>query len=162
MKLTRDHKEDFVKAVMADVPQIDYQQMISESVTKAWRDLLPPDLLECMDKYPQHFDSGYVGTYRVIGWPTTKQESEVWKSSGVDALEKQSEEQAKQRLNIRIKLRRAIEGCETVQYAREFLPEFADYLPADTDSTGVKNLHAVTDVVSDLVAAGWKQKGGRK
>jgi hypothetical protein len=62
--------------------------------------------------------------------------------------------------SLETKLYATIRAFNTVKQARDAMPEFAKYLPEDADPK-CKTLPAITDLVTDLMKAGWPD-GGKK
>lgn len=57
--------------------------------------------------------------------------------------------------DLNSKLTAAIGACTTLKRAKEALPEFEKYLPEDRETTGVGNLPAIANLVTDLMHLGW-------
>lgn len=160
MRLNKSDKESFVRRVMQDVPQIDFDALaraaIQEDALKVMPDairaiyddeLLRP-FLRC--EYVSTGFSGQVCVYACIRyWKSDELKNELMK------LQAQFYFQKKERDSLETKVRSMIYSCTTVEKARKALPEFAEYLP-DREAV-CKTLPAVTNVVTDLMLAGWKQ-----
>jgi hypothetical protein len=119
-----------------------------EQIRAIYDDELLRPFLHC--EYVSTGFNGQVCVYACIGY---------WKSNEVKeklrAIERDFHQQRKNRFNLEIKVRSIIYSCTTVEIARKALPEFAEYLP---DRKAVcTTLPAVTNVVTDLMLAGWKQ-----
>lgn len=155
MRLKKTDKEAFVNAVMLDVPKIDYEEQLRKAITAKWEAMLPADLLECMRKYPEHFQVDYIGNTRVVGCASPLQRREISDSAYIQELNSKGNEQSIAHRKLRSKLWGIIQGCATLKQAQERLPGFSKYLPADFDGTGVSNLPAVAGVVADFMKAGW-------
>src|SRR5574343_368289 len=149
MRLTKTDKEAFVKAVMLDVPKIDYEEQLRKAITAKWEAMLPADLGEWRRKYPDRFKSEYIYNAKVIGPVHPSEHRDIMGSPDILALYNSVKEQAGTREELREKLYIVIRSCVTLEQAQERLPEFAKYLPADRDGTGVSNLPAVAGVVAD-------------
>lgn len=164
MRLTRSDKDAFVRAVMGDVPEIDYNEMARKFARDAISASLPKVVAEAAAKHPECFDGVVVAlpygfnNISVLatsggGYDELKRTPKVWDE--LEALAKKHKAQSSARSILKSKVRGAIEGCSTLKQALERLPEFKKYLPKDRDGTGVSNLPAIANVVSDLMAAGW-------
>lgn len=161
MNLNKYDREAFVRAVMDDVPSTDYATQMRDLGTKTVIASLPPEVKVVLEKHPdylirkgvrmpgRHKDLYVVGLgYNVIrdSYP------EVW-AKLVD-LEVEDREQTARREALEAKLKAIIEGCRTLKQAKERLPEFEKYLPAERGVTGTTNLPAA-NLVAELNAAGW-------
>lgn len=174
MKLTTSDRDAFVRAVMNDVPAVDYDEKAREVVTAATVAKLPPKVREIWNdpklrgflrcnqwqRLPRPLHD--LNTLPVDGWETEAVKEKL--QDLATAKHKQEEEHDA----LQAKLRGIIKACSTLKQATERLPEFVKYLPADRTSTGVVNL-PVANVVADLMAAGWpkdqpkpKKKGASK
>ena len=162
MRLTKIDKKAFVKAVMGDVPQIDYKAQAQAAFEK-WLVLMLPPKLAAVFADPQlksaldtqwldHSKFPLIVRYQRCGdYAENPPTSLIDELTNLDAL---YDEQLMRRVLLEEKLTGAIGGCSTLKTALARLPEFEKYLPADRDSTGVSNL-PVANVVADLVKAGW-------
>lgn len=160
MNLNKYDREAFVRAVMDDVPSTDYVTQMRDLGTKTAVASLPPEVQVVLEKHPDYLERGSVGmpgrnslymvrpSYRILqdGYP------EVW--AELVELESKNREQAARREALEAKLKAIIEGCRTLKQAKERLPEFEKYLPAERGVTGTTNL-PVANLVAELNAAGW-------
>ena len=164
MRLTRSDKDAFVRAVMDDVPQIDYDEIAAGIAREAIRASLPKTVVEALSKHPECFCPMAVSLpYGITnisvlatvgtGFDAIKSMPELW--GEIEALAKDSRTQRASLSALESKVRGVIESCSTLKQALERLPEFEKYLPKERDGTGVSNLPAIANVVSDLTAAGW-------
>lgn len=166
MRLTKYDKEAFVRAVMQDIPQIDYKQMLRIKILNANTEKLPPaaKALLCSTKdehlikrekheYAAHDERGltyvWCDTYPTDGWQTEAFNKEI-----TEIVQKAREQDAA-REAVETKLTGIIESCSTLKKAHETLPEFIKYLPQQRSSTGVGNLPAIANIVADLSKMGW-------
>lgn len=161
MKLSASDRDAFVTAVMGDVPRIDYEGQAKDMVRAECVAKLPPKVralwddkelrgfVRC-DSYQHVY--GFTGSVAVppVGYTMTAATTKK-----VKALADKHAAQRKQRDALRDKVKAVIQGCTTLKQARERLPEFAKYLPAERGSTGATDLPAVANVVADLTKAGW-------
>jgi hypothetical protein len=164
MRLTKTDKEAFVRAVMDDVPKIDYEEMISDrlqawiidnicpaEIKAAWKNPEARPLLDFKYTYmPGRFPNLYM--VRPSDWGFDEK-CPIYDELG--ALQDKSAEQRLQRNELKERLKALIEGCSTLKVAEARLPEFKEYLPADRDGGKTDNLPAISNVVATLVAAGW-------
>lgn len=164
MRLTKSDKDAFVRAVMDDVPKIDYDEQVRNLMNKWAFEALPDVVKVAKKQHPEYFNSIYVYlpsnvcNVQVVAPPD-------WEHRGFKALapEKYAElevlsekagEQSTQRSDLESKVRGLIESCTTLKTATERLPEFVKYLPADRDGGGITSL-PVANTVADLMNAGW-------
>jgi hypothetical protein len=161
MRLTKFDREAFVRAVMADVPTVDYDEQAKQLVQKAARDAMPPKVQAVYDDkdtrgfltcefyaMPGSLANAYL--YHPKGW---KHDAKLDKKLQELAAGKKAQDQARQEL--RSKLKSIINNCSTLKKAKELLPEFEKYLPAERETVKADNLPAVTGLVTDLMKLGW-------
>lgn len=174
MRLTNDDKSAFVRAVIDDIPSINYDDQV-RSKMKAWGfSTLPSDMKAVAEKYPDYFYSRMIYTpngcpsVHVICQIDIPQYSKVWKEKypemwgELEDIGALNVAQNDARNAMRGKLEAIISRCSTLKVAKERLPEFEKYLPADRDGHGTTNL-PVANVVADLINLGWpKDKGTAK
>ena len=164
MRLTKSDKEAFVRAVMDDVPNVDYHEQV-RSKLKAWGiESLPEEMRPLAKKYPDYFNAHYIGTpaycpsVKTICDPNWSwsgfQEREPAKYAELVALGELEGEQQKTRDALRRKITGLINECSTLKTAQQRLPEFVKYLPAERDVTGTVNL-PVANVLAELTNLGW-------
>lgn len=164
MRLTKSDKEAFVRAVMDDVPQVDYNEQV-RSKLKAWGlESLPEEMRLLSKKYPGYFESHYISTpaycpsAKVVCDPNWScsgfQDREPEKYAELAAIGVLEEEQQKTRDALRRKITGLINECSTLKTAQQRLPEFVKYLPAERGVTGTVNL-PVANVLAELTNLGW-------
>lgn len=163
MKLTKTDKEAFVRAVMADVPAVDYNE-VCRALCMAWAiSNMPGEVRTAYERFPDYFENRHLGTPYSL--------SDVWvpMSTGLDKSERayvelmleleklavNAKRQQAKICDLRDKLKTSIACCNTLKQAQERLPELVSYLPADRENTGIKNLPAVINPIAELTAAGW-------
>lgn len=161
MRLTKADKDAFIKAVIDDVPQIDYNEKTRTLVHNWAVARMPRVVQDAYRAHPEYFENNYVhtpgglcGVFAPTGSKSniSKDDPEFWKQ--LCELDELNSAQDKVISNLRTKVRAMIEGCSTLKTAQERLPEFIKYLPADRDGTGTTNL-PVANTVADLMNAGW-------
>jgi hypothetical protein len=160
MKLTKDDKQAFVSAVMDDVPQIDYNELARKLIMD-WAIAKLPDYVK------RAYDEGWVETKHVstpgllsyVYAPLQERvcqedmPAELW--AQLEVLADAMKEQKEKLRQLNESVAASITGCSTLKQAKERLPEFEKYLPADRDGTGISNLPAISNTVAALVQAGW-------
>lgn len=164
MRLTKTDKKAFVQAIIDDVPKTDYDEQCRSLMRKWGMESLPEELRQMAKKYPHYFATHYV--YMPSGVPTVNvlcnpdwahygfKNCEPEKYAELKKLGELSGEQDLMVSNLRAKVAGLIEVCSTLNAAKERLPEFAKYLPADRTCTGTVNL-PVSNVLADLTNLGW-------
>lgn len=168
MKLTQNDRDAFVRAVMNDVPTIDYVEQSRALVLKQLVQKLPPKIkaiwndseLRGFIKCDAYFRP--IGSLSSVYGPPVEYSPDaatMVKLQGMSAAKTAQHERLQE---LRSKVSGAIQGCTTLKQAKERLPEFEKYLPADRDGTGVNQLPAIANVVADLVKAGWPKDKNKK
>lgn len=164
MRLTKTDKEAFVRAVMDDVPKIDYDEQVRSLMAKWGREPLPEELRPMVKKYPQYFNDVHVYTpaycpnvnavcnpdWAYNGFKDCEPEKYA-ELAGIGVL---NHEQDEARQALERKVAALINPCSTLKMAKERLPEFEKYLPAERGGFGTVNL-PVANTVADLMNAGW-------
>lgn len=141
MRLIKSDKDAFVRAVMDDVPQIDYDEQM-RSKCMAWAISIMPDKVRAVyNEFPQYFETKYVNTPRgclgvhvpVLEYilDLEKLAPDLW--AELVEIGTLSIQQSQARYTLESKVRGLIETCSTLKKAQELLPEFVKYLPADRD-----------------------------
>lgn len=162
MRLTATDKAAFIRAVMGDVPEIDYNELARKKIAAKINELMPPPVKEAVNKHPEWFSNHiYISTpccllggymFAPSGFSIANQHPELW--AELIELGKAAQKQNRARFELENKVKGLISTCTTLKIATERLPEFVKYLPADRDASGTKNL-PVANLVSDLIDAGW-------
>lgn len=164
MRLTKDDKNAFVQAVMNDVPQVDYQELVRQKIQKWCFDALPADLQPAAKKYPEYFATSYIytpiGCSAVYAICAPEHRGALfegrfpaqWKE--LVALGAEYRAQSATLQALREKVTALISTCTTLKQAEERLPEFAKYLPTDRAPATTSNL-PVANTLAELQAAGW-------
>ena len=162
MRLTKHDREVFVRTVMDDVPQVDYVEQARSLFNKWAIEALPEDLRAAYEKHPDHFQHWYSHTpfgamYSVMpadwkghGFGTVSPE----KFSQMKQLAEKRDVQERALAALKSKVIGLIESCATLKIAKERLPEFEKYLPAERGVSTTANL-PVANTLADLCAAGW-------
>lgn len=165
MRLTNVDRDAFIKAVLDDVPFVDYQEQARIALQKKAVELLPPKLRALHKEFGHwiktdvmwNLPGGLRGIHVVsLDDADTKrqmqEDKEFWQS--IEKMASDASIQSRKIDELKSKLRACIYGCTTAKQARERMPEFEKYLPADDDAP-IRTLPVVANVVADLVAAGW-------
>ena len=193
MKLTKKHREDFVEAVMSDVPTTDYatqaenraRYLYMQFARKAGVINIPHERL-CMRSctvylYKHGKSHKFARNGREEGWDWKDNDGYHFLRIGVpgltqkeaeDSIEKDPEiqklvdlfiEEQNKLADLRQKVTAAITACSTLKQAKETLPEFEKYLPAEPGNMD-RSLPVGGNLVADLTKAGWPagEKPGTK
>ena len=191
MKLTKQHRADFVEAVMADVPEESYTTQVEDTVRKLWRVILKREGLENIDagrlnketvhvRYYTHgeteeavaeipkddhkwdYSSRYICSLRLHGI-TEEDVKEIVICPEITELVKKAAVQHNYRATLKTRISAVIAACSTLKQAKEALPEFEKYLPAEPEKVD-RSLPVVGNLVAELTKAGWpdKKKAGTK
>ncbi len=162
MRLTQSIRQSFVRAVMDDVPKIDYAEKVCKLAQESALRALPPPIAKASkDKeLSKHLESSYCGfghgiSTRVPGRIQRENFNEADKQALADLVAKHLE-QDEQRDKLEDKLNSCAQSCSTRKLLAEMLPEFSKYLPAEYEP--LKNLPVVTGLVDDFTKAGWPKK----
>lgn len=163
MKLTKAHREAFVRAVMQDVPQIDYATQAHKLVKDANLASLPPQLRPiALDKelsiylkresYWFGHDLG-ISSVSIFSMGHSYFKLKDKDDKALDKIKAAAEKQIEQRKALEERVSGVINSCTTLKIAKERLPEFVKYLPEEQEKT--QNLPAIANIVADLTKLGW-------
>lgn len=174
MKLTKIHREAFIRGVMRDVPKVDYQTQVEavisadiiatapKKVAAVYEDLkLRPYV--CSGRSITYAYTDAKGNRRAFHSYTGLQSVAVIKDyepsvdavTKLDAILDAAKIQGNQRNELRTKVYNAIWGCNTLKQAQEQLPEFLKYLPIEIKPGTTL---AVQNPALDLKKYGWPEK----
>ncbi|MGG2044858.1 Nmad5 family putative nucleotide modification protein [Burkholderia gladioli] len=165
MRLSTHHREAFVRAVMDDVPQVDFDEQARVLVQK-WATARLPAKLRALQRefsdYFQHESVWLPGSLNNVMCVTNTGSSDTAKRIKEDPdlhpllneLSRAKTAQADARKVLRAKITSTIGMCSTLKQAHERLPEFAKYLPS-LDAPVDRTVPMVANLVADLTAAGW-------
>lgn len=162
--LNKTLKRQLVSLAMQDVPQIDYDSLIRDKVSKMGRASIPKEVLDFMDKYPRfsppvrqvyYRDFGYV---RFYGDPEDANLlPEIHKV--IAPLVAKRSEQAASRRKLAAELEALLSNVRTHKQLQLQVPELTPYLEKLVPVAPVtQNLPATTETFAKLRAAGWKPK----
>lgn len=164
MRLTKYDRQAFVKAVLDDTPQFDYENQAHKLVREFGITTYPEELRPFIKKYPDFFQANYVTMPSYIGnlyakihqdytgSALEKHAPELW--AQLVELAQLEKEQRVARNALEAKLEAVISSCSSLKIALERLPEFAKYLPQERGPSSLTNL-PVANLVADLMALGW-------
>lgn len=166
MRLTKYDKEAFVKAVVDDIPTVDYNEIASKKARDWLNTLIPEAILVLIKTHgANYFRSRHVSlpahladiqAFGPSDFESGKfiqvKNPELWAELVELGQKKHEQEQAIDAM--RRQARGVIESCHTLKSAKERLPEFEKYLPKERSGSGITTL-PVANFVADLVQAGW-------
>lgn len=154
MRLTETRRDAFVRAVMADVPRVDYETMIADEARRMsianmpkWLQDVCAEHKELLDYLHTTSDWESGASFFSAGPRTAENKADLARL--VDLLAKQRAA----RQDLEGKLRGAARGCNTVKQLADALPEFAKYLPKKNAVD--RSVPAMANVVADFMKAGW-------
>lgn len=165
--LNKADREDFVDSVMADVPRIDYREMIESEARKDLESQLPAeikklmksDLADYLDmryrsvtEYRELDDSGSIAIHTVAGNRIKFTDAFVARRR---ELIKLHNEQYQKHRQLKCNLEGVASACRTDKQLAERLPEFSKYIPKKGSSVTKANLPALDNLVADFTKAGW-------
>jgi hypothetical protein len=170
MRLTKADKNAFVARVMADVPSIDFAQIVQDEVANKCERQLPREvkalLGTSLDGYVARFNvSAYVSVptddedvdeYLFRAYAVGQNEDEVCDvlkevaSQYVTARKQQEDSLAELKHN----LRNYVNACSTVERLETVLPEFIRYIIKPTD-VETANFPVASNLITDFMRAGW-------
>lgn len=157
MKITKYEKEAIARAILNDIPQIDFVKRradIQAAIVKAMSPVVRK-VYKTMSEALRTYHIGEIG-YDGVTWSSR---DVIVGDVGDDKLKEvlaPYKAEDKTRNDARNQLRCAIMACSTtVQIAKRF-PEFKSYLPTEEKPTA--NLPALANVVADLSKLGWPKK----
>ena len=165
MRLTKDTRSAFVRAVIADVPKVDYDEQIRKLLLDTAIGLLPEPVRKIWDD--PELNSYLRTTYHYFAGvsvciPRTTDIKESFPAeilNAIDDLENKSYKQYEKITELRTKLTTVVNGCSTLKQLKLALPELEKYMPADNQLTlshTNRSLPVVANVMGDLIKAGWK------
>lgn len=158
MKLTKTDREAFVRAVMDDVPQVDYDEQAKKLATSLALASIPKRIQDVYNDKEQrsYLSRPYIGLPHPLQafYGPPHEGVEFYKNDELKALAAKLADQNAAREALRLDITSMIAACSTLKQAEERLPEFAKYLPAERGSSGLANL-PVANVVASLTKAGW-------
>ena len=162
MKLTNAMRDAFVRAVMDDVPSIDYEEQIRQIVQQTVYNAMPAKLKAVWDDEALR---DCVGTHwmRIVDCmsvtvPYYPSYDDALKSvkETCEALHKLHHEQLDKRCDLKATLYGVVRGKTTTKALIEALPQFEKYVPKDPQVS--RNVPALANVLEAFAAAGWPKE----
>lgn len=174
MKLTKTMRDVFVKSVMQDVPEIDYQQELQKVAESRACEKLPKEITKIFKNASL---KGFIaisnmsfrsqrGRYLSVNIPIYSDHSAVKSDLLVlpefaDLLAKH-DKQTETRASLKYKVEQSIQSVTTVKQALELMPEFAKYLPKQGETVSKLTPAVIANLAADLTKAGWPKKDKAK
>lgn len=167
MRLTKIHRGAFVRAVMDDVPKIDYDEQLRKIALEDSISQLPAAVQAIArdEELVSFLNFEYKHTGYSNGWSNTSMvvyqrsdSSFCFTEDAQDQIDKISLERVNQfdvRQRLETKISGVIEGCSTRKRAVELLPDFEKYLPTETDIATDRSVPVICDLKETLTALGF-------
>lgn len=167
MRLSTSMRLAFVRAVMDDVPFVDYDEQVRELAQKTVDSYRPAALVRALEIDPSiqdwlNRDYQYIHKYQksfcLVGAKPSLDRLNADKDFTQAALNlrKQQQAQNEQRSALEAKLKASAQACQTRAQLAKALPEFEKYLPIEAGNS--KCLPALANLMSDFMAAGWPKQ----
>jgi hypothetical protein len=169
MILNNAIRQAFIRTVLNDVPQVDYDEQIRILVQKAAVNMLDPKVRAVWDdaalrshvvtaklepiEHEWNFRISIPWYADYVGREKFEKDLPPNDLAELKDLIRLREEQAKIRVELRDKLTGVVSGCRTRKQLAAQLPEFEKYLPEAAEK--VSNLPALANLMADFVKAGW-------
>ena len=160
MRLTNVMRDAFVRAVMNDVPSVDYSTQFQDAATKITVAALPSSVRKVWDDKATREYVKTVNPFRYIVGPNAHvpgfDEEALKKILSVEyeKTKRLQESQDEHRRELRQRVKAAAYSVRTRKALVDILPEFEKYLPADQAAAN-RQLPTVANLVADLSKAGW-------
>lgn len=161
MRLTNFLRDAFVRAAMADVPKVNYQEQAEkiarEFMKKEFARVFPKidmngEANDWLEKSSLEMPGSLGRIYTITPSYGYLKNKPVWEE--LTALAKLHTEQNQKHKDLEHRLQGVAYACNTRKQLVEALPEFEAYLPAE-EAKAAQNLPALANVLSDFVKAGW-------
>ena len=167
MRLSTSMRQAFVRAVMDDVPFVDYDEQLRQLAQKTVDGYRPAALVRALALDPSiqdwlnrdyQFISKYSQSFCLVGAKQSLDRLNADKdfTQAAQNLRKQQQAQLEQRSALESKLKASAQACQTRAQLAKALPEFEKYLPIEAGNS--KCLPALANLMSDFMAAGWPKQ----
>ena len=167
MRLSTSMRQAFVRAVMDDVPFVDYDEQLRQLAQKTVDGYRPAALVRALALDPSiqdwlnrdyQFISKYSQSFCLVGAKQSLDRLNADKdfTQAAQNLRKQQQAQLEQRSELETKLKASAQACQTRAQLAKTLPEFEKYLPIEAGNS--KCLPALANLMSDFMAAGWPKQ----
>ena len=185
MKLSKKHREDFVEAVMSDMPTKNYPTQAEDLARKLCQakhkelglDKVDPSRLSYASIYVRVWASDIMladrpkdGCYypantfaQIAGRGLNEHEiAEITDCPEMMVIRQGFADELNMLNNLHKQVTAVITACSTLKQAKEALPEFIKYLPEDLGNPVDRTLPVVGNLVADLSKAGWPKKDSKR
>ena len=167
MRLSTSMRLAFVRAVMDDVPFVDYDEQLRQLAQKTVDGYRPAALVRALALDPNiqdwlNRDYQYIHKYQqsfcLVGSKQSlgRLNADTDFTQAAQNLRKQQQAQLEQRSALETKLKASAQACQTRAQLAKALPEFEKYLPIEAGNS--KCLPALANLMSDFMAAGWPKQ----
>lgn len=156
--LSNFRRDAFIRAVMDDVPKIDYKEKIREKVQAYFADKLPPAVRAIWNDLETRcyvkLGSAYVN-FTTIYAPSHDSSLVITPdlAAELNDLIADNGRQDETLSALRAGLKSVVYGCRTYKALYEALPEFEKYFPKE--QAKVEYPIVVANVVTEFMRAGW-------
>lgn len=168
MKITNNMRDAFVRAVLQDVPTVDYNAEFKNFAVELCLARLPGEIVriyknnslrgflkfETVNIRAEYYESEVSAALPLYDTYSTVK-ADLAATPEVQAITKAKQAQADRLCQLRQDLRAAIQSVSTVKQALELLPEFAKYLPKPDDKPIKFAPAVIANLATNLTAAGW-------
>lgn len=160
MRLNQTHREAFVRAVMQDVPAVNYREQ-AQKIIQDFQVRHMPKEIQAIYKNAElrgyldarnFYVSGINGGSYISIYGDAKLDDAT--KAKLNELEKLDFQQRRQHRDLKDKLKAVVASVTTRKALVEALPEFEKYAPAE-DAPLSRNVPALANIVTDFMAAGW-------
>jgi hypothetical protein len=155
MRLTNGMRDVFVRAVMDDVPSVDYEEQARAVIQSYFVRAMPPKVRAVYND-PQtrvYLERDWRSVGSVSGQFCGRGEIPADVQAQVAELMAKHKAQQQQHRDLRSSLYAVARSCHTRKALAARLPEFAKYMPSD-GAPPTPNL-PVANLVPSFIAAGW-------
>lgn len=164
MRLTKTVKDQIISAIMADIPEVDYDTLIQDTAIKEGLKTVPPEIMRLKDKYPEWINGEkyfYVPNFRGICLWHSSDSKSIETTKGIIApLVKKYKDQLDERKTMRAKLEASFANITTDTKFAELFPDFVKYMPSEVKpATGFAV--ATTEVLDGLKKLGWPKEAAK-
>jgi hypothetical protein len=190
MKLSKTHKAEFVRAVLADVPTKNYPTQAEDLARKLCQAKYKELGIDKVDINRLTYVGIYIHVWRDDSTDTTvatlpskalrgyytcnsfaqingnglldHEIAEITDCPEMMAIRQGYANEFNMLNKLRKQLTAVIASCTTLKQAKEALPEFVKYLPEEPGSAIDRTLPVVGNLVADLSKAGWPKKDSKR
>jgi hypothetical protein len=167
MRLTKEHKDAFIRGVMRDIPFGDFDERAQKIIDKDMLKQAPPAVVAfLMDKHLRtylitgHYTYAVGHTFSSTQWGESVAVYRGYAPSAealkeIEDLVKEANVAKAKREELRTKVKLSVYGFSTRATALKALPEFEKYLPEDEGPKKTQYLPAVANLAAELSRAGW-------